>query len=171
MYLETDRLIIRSHSADDFEDYYSYIMEPELKRMLGLNNVTDRTSALETFQWLQDNVVFLALIHKETQKAIGHICLHPPSEAIAAEPQFQKKTGFSLSFAVAKNMQRKGYMEEALRCLISDYFSKHKADYFDCEYASFNTASRALQEKLGFQYWGEEQFSDIELIINLLICH
>lgn len=41
-------------------------------------------------------------------------------------------------------------------------------DYFDCEYEAANAASRGLQEKLGFWYWGKEQFGDVELIINIL---
>ncbi len=78
MNLETNRLFIRPHTADDFEDYFGYIMEPELQYMLGLNDVHDRASAQETFQWLMENSIFLALVNKETGKTIGHISLQPP---------------------------------------------------------------------------------------------
>lgn len=35
MYLETERLTVRPHTPADFEDYFGYIMDGELKRMLG----------------------------------------------------------------------------------------------------------------------------------------
>ena len=68
MNLETDRLFIRPHIASNFDDYFDYIMEPELQYMLGLNDVHDRASAQETFQWLMENSIFLALVYKETGK-------------------------------------------------------------------------------------------------------
>lgn len=168
MYLETERLILRPHTPADFEDYFGYIMDGELRRLLGLNGVEDRESALETFQWLLDNVEFLAVVSRETGRVIGHICVQPPVEQAARAPEFQGKKGASLSFAIAKWERRKGLMAEALSALIGQMFRDGTVDYLDCEYPLFNTASRALQEKLGFQYWGKEQFGDVELIINIL---
>ena len=168
MFLESHRLNIRTVMDKDFDDYFSYIMDPELQRMLGLNDVTDRASARETFDWLMNNRTFLALEKKETGKVIGHICLHPPYPALENDPEFIGKTGFSLSFAAAGGERRKGYMEEALRSLIRDLFEKGRADFIDCEYTAFNTASRALQKKLGFTYWGAEPLEYTELIINVL---
>lgn len=59
-------------------------------------------------------------------------------------------------------------MAEALSALIGQMFRDGTVDYLDCEYPLFNTASRALQEKLGFRYWGTMRFGDEELIINIL---
>ena len=168
MNLETDRLFIRPHIADDFEDYFGYIMEPELQYMLGLNDVHDRASAQETFQWLMENSIFLALVYKETGKTIGHISLQPPVAQLLEDPNFKGKTGYSLSFAIAKPMRRKGLMQEALRSVIDELFMSQKASFIDCEYTTFNAASHALQEKIGFSYWGKEQFGGVELIINTL---
>lgn len=168
MWIETERLILRPHTPDDFEEYFGYIMDGGLQQMLGLNGVVDRASALETFQWLLDNVEFLAVVSRETGRVIGHICVQPPVEQAARAPEFQGKKGASLSFAIAKWERRKGLMAEALSALIGQMFRDGTVDYLDCEYPLFNTASRALQEKLGFQYWGKEQFGDVELIINIL---
>ena len=52
--------------------------------------------------------------------------------------------------------------------MIGQLFRDGTVNYLDCEYPLFNTASRGLQEKLGFRYWGKEQFGDVELIINIL---
>ena len=167
MNFETERLILRPHTVEDFEDYYAYIMEPELQRMLGLNGVVDRESAKETFQWLLDNVEFIAVVGKESGKVIGHICIHPPIDKVADDLEFAGKRGASITFAIAKQEQRNGMMLEALRCLTAQMF-REGVDYIDCEYTPFNAASRGLQEKLGFQYWGTKQFGDEEVIINIL---
>ena len=167
MNLETERLILRPHTVEDFGDYIAYIMEPELQRMLGLNGVADRESAQETFQWLLNNVEFIAVVRKESGKVIGHICIHPPIGKVADDGTFAGKRGASITFAIAKQEQRKGLMLEALQCLTVQMF-REGVDYIDCEYAPLNTASRGLQEKLGFQYWRTEQFGDEELIINIL---
>ena len=165
---ETDRLIIRAFARDDFADYFAYITEPELMRMLGLNGVTDEASAKETFDWLMKNRTFLALEKKETGRVIGHICIHPPYAPVAGDPALAGKTGCSLSFAIARGERRKGYMEEALRAVIAELFSVSGTDYIDCEYTDSNAASHALQEKLGFAYWGREALDGAELFINLL---
>lgn len=170
MWIETERLTVRPHTPADFEDYFGYIMDGELQRMLGLNGVVDRDSAMETFQWLldTDHGEFLAVVSRETGRVIGHICIQPPVEQAARAPEFQGKKGASLSFAIAKWERRKGLMAEALSALIGQMFRDGTVDFLDCEYPLFNTASRALQEKLGFRYWGTEQFEDVELIINVL---
>ncbi len=169
MHLETERLIIRDYCPDDFSDYYEYIMDPELRNMLGLEGVTDEQSAFQTFDWLMKSRIFLALEEKKSRKAIGHICLHPPYSLAAADPTFEWKTGYSLSFAIAAGKRRKGYMEEALRQLIHDLFLLSEVDYLDCEYTANNAPSCALQKKLGFRMWGEEQLDDgVELIINVM---
>ena len=50
MTIETKRLCIRPYATSDFDDYFEYIMDPELQYMLGLNDVSDRKSAHETFK-------------------------------------------------------------------------------------------------------------------------
>ena len=168
MYLETGRLAIRPYIESDFDDYFDYIMEPELQYMLGLHDINSRKSAYEAFQWLMENREFYAVIIKETGKVIGHICIHPQHMQISKEADFKDKTGYSLSFAMAKPYRRKGFMEEALRALIDELFMHRNANFIDCEYATFNKASHALQEKLGFSYHCKEQFGDVELITNVL---
>jgi len=166
--IETKRLTVRPHAAADFDAYFAYIMDPELQDMLGLHGVTDRASAWETFQWLRENTVFLALIPKDSGQAMGHIALHPPYERLAKDPAFREMTGLSLSFAVARSERRKGLMFEALSALIQDLFAHRGIDYLDCETEHRNIACRALQEKLGFSFWGIDRFGDTELLIHLL---
>lgn len=128
--IETERLIIRDYNVNDFNDYYDYIMEPELQRMLGLEEVTDKTSAYRNFEWLMNNRTFLTIEEKSTTKAIGHICLHPPYSALSESEEFKGRVGYSISYAISTDRRRKGYMEEALRNLINSMFQSSEADYF-----------------------------------------
>lgn len=163
--METSRLILRPFVSEDFDDYFSYIMEPELQKMLGLNGVTDRESAQQTFDWLCTNRTFLALVSKDSGHVIGHIALHPPYEAAAALRE--NKCGYSLSFAVSEKYRRKGLMEEALRLLISELF-QNNVDFLDCEYTADNLPSCNLQKKLGFCKVAVEQFDGMELTVCIL---
>ena len=166
--LETERLIVRPYGLDDFPAYFEYVMDPDLQAKLGLNGVTDEASAKETFCWLIDNCVFLALVRKADGKAIGHIALHPPYRTLTKDPSFQDKTGHSLSFAIAAREQHKGLMGEALQALIPELFQHHHIDFLDCEAEPANPASNALQEKLGFALWGRDRFDYVELLIRVL---
>ena len=168
MHIETPRLLLRPFTPDDFEDYFAYIMDRQLQVDLGLEGVDDRDCALVNFQWLMDNREFIALESRESGRVIGHICVHPPYEKLADDPAFRGRKGASLSFAIAKRERRKGLMLEALRALLAELFQNGGLDYVDCEYACFNTASQALQEKLGFRLWGTERMGDVELAVNVL---
>ena len=168
IHIETERLTIRPHEAADFDAYFAYIMDPELQADLGLHGVTDRSSCRETYQWLRENTTFLALIPKDSGRTMGHIALHPPYERLAKDPAFQGKTGYSLSFAIARSERRKGLMSEALSALVEELFAHRNADYLDCEAEHGNLACCALQEKLGFIFWGTDRFDGTELIIQVL---
>ena len=165
---ETERLIIRPYIQQDFEDYFAYIMNPDLQRRLGLHGVTDRSSAEDTFRWLMENRDFYALIRKETGKAVGHICIHPPDEVLRHDPVFSCRTGCALSYAISAGEQRRGLMEEALRCLIKELFSGCTLDYIECAYDPDNIASRSLAEKLGFSIWKKESEDGIEIWCTVL---
>lgn len=164
MDLETKRLYLQEFQSADFDDYFAYIMDPHLQEMLGLNNVFDRPSALENFNWLMENRQFIAVCKKENGRVIGHICVHPPLESVAKAQPYCSMQGASLSYALAAGEQRKGYMYEALSALCGYLRNNAQIDYLNGECLSSNFPSRRLLEKLGFQHWGLENFGGIELI-------
>lgn len=162
--MTTSRLTLRSFSPDDFDEYFTHIMDPQLQIMLGLD-LPNRDAAKQTFDWLMQNSIFLALELNETGRIIGHISIQPAYQPAAVlRPGL---SGCSLSFAVSKSHRRKGMMEEALRAVISDLF-QNGTDYIDCEYTADNLPSRLLQEKLGFREAVREQFGDLELTVCIL---
>jgi len=168
MVLETKRTKIRPYTDADFDDYCSYILEPELQHMLGLNGIHDRESALQNFNWLLHNREFIAIELKEANRVIGHVCLHPAFEALRHNEAYQGKTGKSLSFAIAEPYRRKGIMLEVLSAIISQLQSEQTVDFLDMEYLSENIGSAKLQELLGFISAGTERFDSVELIVSVL---
>lgn len=161
MTITTPRLLIRPHTPADFDDYFAYIMDAELQYMLGLHDVTDRASAQLTYNWLLVNTKFLALCPLETGRTVGHICIHPANA-------LPGRRGLDLTFAISKAYRRLGLMEEALRAVIETLFAQNKADYLQCEYTSFNTPSKNLQQKLGFRLVKTEAIEDFILYTGIL---
>lgn len=168
MELKTGRLILREFHSADFEDYLAYILDVHLREMLGLGNVFDRPSAQANFDWLMENRKFIAVCKKESGRVIGHICLHPPLDAIAGAKLFCNKRGASLSYALAAWERHQGLMQEALTALCGYLRDAGAVDYLDAEYLSSNLPSQRLLEKLGFQYWGIEKFGEIVLTTVVL---
>lgn len=148
MELKTGRLILREFRSSDFEDYLAYILDGHLREMLGLRNVFGRSSALENFNWLMENRKFIAVCKKEDNRAIGHIYMHPPLEAVAGAKLFCNKRGASLSYALAAWEQHKGLMQGALTALCEYLRDAGKIDYLDAEYLFSNLPSQRLLEKL-----------------------
>ena len=169
MDLRTDRLILREFQDADFEDYLAYILDDYLREMLGLGNVFDRPSALANFNWLMENRKFIAVCKKEDNRAIGHICIHPPLDAVAGAEPFCNKRGASLSYALAAWERRKGFMYEALAALCQHLQDAGELDYLDGEYLCSNLPSQRLLEKLGFQHFGAAEFDGIELTTVVLL--
>ena len=99
----------------------------------------------------------------------SHIALHPPFDSLSHDPEFQGKTGYSLSFAIAAKEQRRGLMREALETLIPELFQHQGADFLDCEAEPSNTACLSLQQKLGFTLWRRERWYGTELVIQVLM--
>ena len=70
MHIETKRVIIKKYTENDFDDYYSYIMNKELQKLLGVEYINDFNSAYENFQGLMENREFLAIYSKCLKKII-----------------------------------------------------------------------------------------------------
>lgn len=153
MFLETERLILRKFREEDFADYYDYAADREMCRMMGQYDLTDREEARACFDWLKDKEErSYAIVYKEDGKVIGNlnVTVLPPFLLKMDLEELRGKRGVSLSFALSRQYQRRGLMEEALRAVIGELFQSEGMDYIQCGYFDFNLPSQKLQEKLGF---------------------
>ena len=157
MFLETERIILRRFREDDFDDFCDFAMDDEMSRMMGRDMIQTRADARLAFTWLKSRLERgYALELKSTGRVIGSLTVSQVPRFDEVVRRLENYTGRSLSFAISRHFRRQGLMEEAVRATIAALF-KEGMDYIQCGYFDFNTASKALQEKLGFQYLTTEK--------------
>ena len=171
MCIETKRLYLRPFVLSDFEDFYEYMADPELRRMAGFEKINDKETARKEFNTFIENKTY-AIVYKESSKAIGNFGVEPLFELLAKDPCLKGKNGVTLSFALSEQYRRKGLISEAMEKMIDYLFNERKVDFINCGYFSFNQASCSLQKKFGFKYYGTHTVHrgdlEIETIENIL---
>ena len=157
MFLETERLILRKFREEDFDDFCDFAMDDEMSRMMGRDRISTRADARLAFMWLKNRAERgYALELKSTGRVIGNLTVSQVPRFQEVMQNLENYKGRSLSFAISRHFRRQGLMEEAVRATIAALFDEGM-DYIQCGCFDFNTASKALQEKLGFQYLTTEK--------------
>ena len=151
MNLETKRLLLRPYEAGDWVDYVAYFNDPEMWRMMGYRPFEREEDFRGDFQWRLENPGVTALVLKDEGRLIGHICageLYPP---LLEREELRGKKGVSLSFSLHRAYRRQGLMREALAAILDELFRSGGLDFVSSGYFSFNAASAALHQSLGFR--------------------
>ena len=157
MFLETERLILRRFREADFDDFCDFAMDDEMSRMMGRDRIQTRADARLAFTWLKNREERgYALELKSTGRVIGNLTVSQVPRFDEAVRRLEGFEGRSLSFAISRHFRRQGLMEEAVRAAIAALYGEGM-DYIQCGCFDFNTASKALQEKLGFEYLATEK--------------
>ena len=153
IFLETDRLFLRRLEETDFADYAAYAVDDEMSRMMGRAFLKTEADIRANFNWLKNKESrCYGIVEKESGRLIGNLTVSALPAPLAALPQLQGKRGGTLSFCICRTAQRKGYAAEAIRAVIAELFDDEHFDFVQCGCYSFNTPSRMLQERLGFQF-------------------
>ena len=162
MLLETDRLILRAHQPEDFEDYCAYIInDDERSRMMMTDPIHSVDEARSLFDWKLNHETerwYAMCLKEEDNKIIGGITIHPVPKAWADHPELLGKRGVSFSYSTAPLYRRRGLMEEAVRALIEHLFREEGIQYINCGYMDYNQPSRRMLEKLGFTHLLSDTF-------------
>ena len=157
MFLETERLILRKFREEDFDDFCDFAMDDEMSRMMGRDRISTRADARLVFTWLKNRAERgYALELRSIGRVIGSLRVSQVPRFDEVVRRLEHYEGRSLSFAISRHFRRQGLMEEAVRATIAALFDEGM-DYIQCGCFDFNTASKALQEKLGFQYLTTER--------------
>ena len=157
MFLETERLILRKFREEDFDDFCDFAMDDEMSRMMGRDRISTRADARLAFTWLKNRAERgYALELRSTSRVIGSLRVSQVPRFDEVVRRLEHYEGRSLSFAISRHFRRQGLMEEAVRAAIAALFDEGM-DYIQCGSFDFNTASKALQEKLGFTYLTTEK--------------
>ena len=143
MQLQTSRLYLRQPRPEDAESFvaihnsafvlrYNAMQPTSVERMA--HNFSDPDYL--------ENTVFLE--EKETGKLIGAIFLEDDDLRYGVASK-------CLSYFLAEEKARKGYMKEAMQAVLKHLFQEEKLECVSCRAFAPNTASRALLRSLGFR--------------------
>jgi len=143
--LETPRLLLREFCADDVDDVFAYVSDPEVTRHL----------ILETQQRRDETVALLA-------RAVENYRRETPMWAIEYKPDHRVVGGcgmrnwdrasarVEISYALARPYWGQGIVREALSALIDFGFTRMRLNRIEAHTMPTNTASCRMLEKLGF---------------------
>ena len=158
--VRTTRLLLRPFRSSDLPDLYEYLSQKEQQRLAGNPPVDSLDDAREALEWFLAPAVpqiYLAIVLTEENKVIGNLTLgrYP---FLDSDPVLRALRGVSLSYVLNENYWRRGLMTELLRAVYPLLFGKGGLDYIQSGYFPFNTASAALQRKLGMRLWTNGSF-------------
>ena len=155
--VRTARLLLRPFAEADLPDLFAYLSQPEQQRMSGNPKVETLRDAQDVLHFYTDPShppYSFALELLAEKKVVGNVSIriYPFLES---DEQLGEPRGVSLSYVLNENYWRRGLMSEVLRELYAVLFEKGKLEYINSGYFAFNTASAALQQKLGMKPWME----------------
>lgn len=143
--LETERLILRPWRVEDAEDLYVYASTPKVGPMAGWKpheNFEESKKILAMFMKEEDT---WALELKETHHVIGSVGLHE-----------SKRAGFSydreIGYVISEDCWGQGLAVEAVKAVLAYAFDELEMETLLAAHFSFNSQSKRVIEKLGFEH-------------------
>lgn len=144
--LETERLVLRQIKACDVEALFETFSSEEAMLYFGMYPFTDKAQAeqlIENFQkgFEQDRMIRWAIVIKASDQVIGTCGFHAYSKA-----NDRTEVGFEINPVY----QGKGYMTEALKCILDYGFENMGWHRIEGLVYPENIASQRTLEKQGF---------------------
>jgi len=140
--METERLIIRKFTPNDWKDLYEYLSQETIVKYEPYEIFTEEASRREAVRRSEDNK-FWAVCLKGSEKLIGNIYL--------SEHEFDT---WKLGYVFNQNYQGRGYATEAVGFLIDYTFKNYNARRIIAMCNPLNTPSWRLLERLGMRREG-----------------
>ena len=145
--IETERLVLRPWQESDVEDFYEYASVDGVGQMAGwLPHKSMEESGMLLDMFLAERKT-LALEIKENGKVIGSIGLEDIDF-----PEARGMQGREVGYALSKVYWGQGLMPEAVKAVIAYCFEELHYDWLTCGHFIWNSQSRRVVEKCGFQY-------------------
>ena len=143
MRIETGRLVLRPWREDDAAALYRYASDPDVGPAAGWpphKDVEDSLHILRTV--LMDDHTW-AITAAPSDEPVGSIGISPGKQP-------EENGEYEIGYWIGKPFWGKGYVPEAVRALLSLYFS-FGAERIWCAHAEKNRKSRRVIEKCGFR--------------------
>lgn len=148
--LETPRLILRPWRESDLEDLYAYARIDGVGQMAGWKphaSIGESAQILQIF--LRENKT-LALEERASGKVIGSLGME---EVRNLDASFDALQGREVGYVLRKSCWGRGLMPEAVAAIIEYSFDRLRYDFLTCCHFQWNTQSRRVIEKSGFQFY------------------
>ena len=158
--IETARLVLRSFSLDDLDDYAHLIFaDAEVMRYLPQRDLNPRERAERTLtvfaeRWSQQGFGVWAVIDKITGNFMGHCGLGSVPEAGEVE----------VLYALGRAYWGRGFATEAARTSVQFGFEVANLARLIALAVPENIASRRVMEHLGFVYEKDAHYFGLDLV-------
>ena len=148
VYLNTGRVILRPWCDSHLEDLYAYASVDGVGQMAAWNphrSIEESKMILKMF--IEGKRTF-ALVYQG--KVIGSLGIEKYCESLY--PELNDKRGCEIGYVLSKNFWGMGLMPEAVRAVIDWLFLSVMLDFIIVGHFDWNSRSRRVVEKCGFQY-------------------
>ena len=148
--LETERLILKKGTSEDCIKVYEY----DMSKCRGVGGVDVLEKSLNKIDFIGDDSekYYNECINNKMYDWYIYLKNGTPIGNIVADREDNNINSIELSFNMHPNYWRKGYMTEAVRCII-DYLLDNYYDNIIISYDTGNIKSKSFIEKLGFNYY------------------
>lgn len=155
----TRRLILRPWQLSDSKDLYEYSKSELVGPRAGWKPHKSEEESKETIKMFIKNNDSYAIVLKEENKVIGGIGLHKRKPDSSLKALKQREIGYVLN----PNYWGNEYIPEAVKALIEYGFMEMNLDLIWCGHFDFNSNSKRVNEKCGFNY----KFTKKEILKSL----
>ena len=145
--LESERLILRSWTLEDLDDFYEYAKNDNVGPNAGWKPHESKEESEKILKSFIKNNEVWAIEYKENKKVIGSIGLHKDEMRMGIKAKM-------LGYVLSKDYWGKGLMTEAAKEVIKYGFEKEELDLISVRHFRFNDRSKRVIEKCGFKYEG-----------------
>ena len=156
--LETERLILRRLTINDAADAFNnWMSEPVIMWAWGVHKSVEQskekiTELIECYQNLDNYEWGIEL--KENNEIIGSICAINNNEKVKS---------CSIGYQISKRYRNKGYMTEALSCILKFLINEVGYNRIGGGHFVDNPASGRVMEKAGMKYEGTRRQDSINM--------
>jgi RimJ/RimL family protein N-acetyltransferase len=165
--IETERLTLRPHTVEDFEDYQALWSDEAVVRFIsGVPSTREQAWARllrAAGMWHHLGFGFLAIEDKQSGRFVGEagfLEVKRDMKPITTEGTLEA------GWALLPSAQRCGYATEALRALITWAEEHFPSKPITCIIDPDNTASLRVAEKLGFQEAGRADYHGEVILLS-----
>ena len=155
LYLETERLILRNLTPDDYQAAFLWCGDPDVARYMiypVYTKASDVKTWLKTLNPDDPDEYDAGIVLKSTGELIGSGGLYYRPEADL----------WNIGYNLRKDQWGNGYAVEMVRGLLKLVQSQRKVRGITGSFANENNRSRRVMEKLGMTFWEDVTLSKLD---------